>query len=196
MKRIKTLALFTLISFYALSQSKDENIDTKNNIIQSEEKNDTTNSLLKSFSIYADYNVIKAMHLNGTTEPPDEEDIYNLNSIVIKVKKEFKLFKKLKLNTGIGYSFGFEYIPVEIGISYEMFKNFKAEIGSGLYSLIDDRWVVQGTNNDNGYYFCLNYMMKNNIGAQLQYNLIEPHEALENSSMSLTSFSFGLSYHL
>jgi len=135
------------------------------------------------------------MHLEGIAEQ-------DLSSLVIKIKKQINLNDNLNLNGGIGYSLGFEYIPIEFGFSYILLKSFSANIGCGLYAITDDRWVTLGldgedsSDNEFGLFFGVDYMLNDNIGLQINYNSIESAEDIESYSMSLTSFSFGLSYKL
>ena len=193
-----TLSFFSISTFsQATTKVKTEKVKTKKVKTKKEntKKENTENNFFDNFIISADYNLINAMHLDGV----DEQD---LSSFVIKIKKDINLSNNFNLNGSVGYSLGFEYIPIELGFSYMLINNLSANIGCGLYSITDDRWVTLGldgeepSDNDFGLYFGIDYMLNDNIGLQINYNSIESSEDVEVSSMSLTSLSFGLSYKL
>ena len=199
----KTILLLTL-SFFSISIFSQATTKVKTKKVKTEKvkikkvktkKENTENNFFDNFIISADYNLINAMHLDGV----DEQD---LSSFVIKIKKDINLSNNFNLNGSVGYSLGFEYIPIELGFSYMLINNLSANIGCGLYSITDDRWVTLGldgeepSDNEFGLYFGIDYMLNNNIGLQINYNSIESPEDVEVSSMSLTSLSFGLSYKL
>ena len=199
----KTILLLTL-SFFSISTFSQATTKVKTTKVKTEKvktekvkkkKENTENNFFDNFIISADYNLINAMHLDGV----DEQD---LSSFVIKIKKDINLSNNFNLNGSVGYSLGFEYIPIELGFSYMLINNLSANIGCGLYSITDDRWVTLGldgeepSDNDFGLYFGIDYMLNDNIGLQITYNSIESPEDIEANSMSLTSLSFGLSYKL
>jgi hypothetical protein len=156
---------------------------------------------LDDFTLSADINFIEAMHLNGGIDVNDN-DIDNLSSFVLKLKKDLILNKNLNLYTSLGYSFGFEYLPLEFGLSYEVIDNLSANIGCGLFLITDDRWVTYGedgdeaSNNEFGLVFGVDYSLNDKIGIQINYNAIEAAEDVELASLSLNSLSFGVSYKL
>ena len=199
----KTILLLTLsffsISTFSQATTKVKTTKVKTTKVKTEKvntkKENTENNFFDNFIISADYNLINAMHLDGVDE-------LDLSSFVIKIKKDINLSNNFNLNGSVGYSLGFEYIPIELGFSYMLINNLSANIGCGLYSITDDRWVTLGldgeepSDNDFGLYFGIDYMLNDNIGLQINYNSIESPEDIEVSSMSLTSLSFGLSYKL
>ena len=187
MKNIIILFLCSIICLSSYSQNSSE-VTSNNNF-------------LDNFTLSADINLIEAMHLDGIADIT-ENDISNLSSFVLKLKRDFILSNKLNFNASLGYSFGFEYIPIELGISYEIIDNLSANFGSGLFSISDDQWLTSGLNgeepsdNEFGFFFGVDYMISEKIGVQINYNSIESAEDIEIASMSLTSLSFGVSYKL
>ena len=196
---MKRLILFLTLSFFSISSFSQATIEKEKTKKEKTKKENSENKLFDNFIISADFNSINSTYLEGV----DEE---NISSFVIKIKKEINLNDNLNLNAGIGYSLGFKYIPFELGFSYDLFKNFSANIGCGLYNITDDTWETFGlmddvtgdreepSNNEFGLFFGINYMLNNNLGFQVNYNSIEPVD--DDKSLSLTSFSLGLSYKL
>jgi hypothetical protein len=196
MKNITLLIVFSILSLSSFSQTDSKSVNKSN-----KDNSSSQIKLLDNFILSAEINIIEAMHLNGIADSNDD-DIENLSSFVIKLKKDFSLNKKLNLFTSVGYSFGFEYLPLELGFSYEIIDNLSAKIGCGLFSITDDRWVTSGldgeepSDNDFGLAFGVDYMLNDRIGIQINYNSIESSEEIDLGSMSLNSLSFGLRYNL
>jgi hypothetical protein len=211
MKKILILLVFSAFSLISFSQATSNEVKkekvkkekVKKEKVKTIANNDLTskNFFLDNFTLSADINIIDAMHLNGIADINDS-DIDNLSSFVLKLKKDFTLNNNLNLYTSIGYSLGFEYLPLEFGFSYEIIDNLSANIGCGLFSLTDDRWVTKGldgeepSNNEFGLVFGVDYMLNDKIGIQINYNNIESAEDIVLASMSLNSLSFGVSYKL
>jgi len=157
-----------------------------------------SSSIFDNVSLSLDVNLLNAMHVNEILEQ-------DLTSYVFKIQKKLNFNDNFSADFSLGYAFDFKYIPLELGLSYNLFKNLNANLGCGLYSIVDDRWTSttmglddeDPSNNDFGIYFGLHYMLNDKFGLQVNYNSIESEEEdIEISSMSLNGTSFGVSYKL